>query len=230
MSRDILGVGAVIAGLIAAVVLLARKKPPPSGRVPPCDGIGDPDMDGYVTDADIALLEQFIMGTITPTAEEFRRADVNGDGLLNALDMTLMERYIAGLDDTFPACTVVTEPILIGAYVFCPYEFSGSWSGSLDAEAADPDFWGAHQGGIIASAPVGTKVALWVLLANYGDAWGEREVWCRLGQGIHKLTVGLDPGYATWVVYQVGSSTPRVMDIWIDYEGPAEIITTFPFV
>ncbi len=60
----------------------------------PADGKGDVDMDGYVTMNDSNLVQQFILGTRIPTTEEFRRADMNGDGRISVADMTAISRYI----------------------------------------------------------------------------------------------------------------------------------------
>lgn len=90
-----------------ALYFLGRKKAPAGAKKSPCGGVGDPNMDGWVSQADIALTQQFIMGTITPTAEQFRRADVNGDGMVNMGDVIRMERYLLGLDSTFPVCSQV---------------------------------------------------------------------------------------------------------------------------
>lgn len=139
--------------------------------------------------------------------------------------------YQGKFDLMMEEVVVPTVPdIRIAAYVFCPYQYGGSWTGRLDHEAADPSFWGEHQGGIITSAPVGMAVSLWVLIANYGDARGSRTIRYRINGGGYHHTVSLDPGYATWVQHFLSSTTPKIKTIYLDYQEPTEVITTFPFV
>lgn len=85
-----------------------------ASRIAPVDGIGDINLDGYVDDADILLLKQFIVGILTPTDEQYRRADTNGDGTLNALDITTMELYMYSVIDTFPASLKEAKPGRLG--------------------------------------------------------------------------------------------------------------------
>ena len=87
-----------ILGLMAAagigLGIWYATRTPHEGRIAPADGRGDVDMDGWVTQADVNLIQQIILGTFTPTAEQFRRADIKVDGLVNAIDLVATKRYI----------------------------------------------------------------------------------------------------------------------------------------
>lgn len=93
-----------IAAVGGAVWLLAPKEELGVRRRPPCDGIGDPDMDGWITQQDIEFVTAIIAGTITPSDEELRRADVNGDGVLNSQDLLIVNSYLLGNIGSFPVC------------------------------------------------------------------------------------------------------------------------------
>lgn len=94
------------------------KTPSPTfspGRPSPCNGIGDVNDDKVVNEADVLLVLRYIAGLDNPTAEQLRRANVDGVdsngnpasgiGSLNLSDVLSIRRYIAGLDNsTFPAC------------------------------------------------------------------------------------------------------------------------------
>lgn len=60
---------------------------------------GNPD--GQIGAADVTVLQRFVLGTLTPTSEEFEAADVaplgNPDGILNAADILLLQRAVIGL-------------------------------------------------------------------------------------------------------------------------------------
>lgn len=73
-------------------------------RKPPCGNYGDIDNDGYVTEADSTLVQQYLAGLVSLTEEQLARADVNGDGVVYTPDLTLIAQYAAGLIDTFPVC------------------------------------------------------------------------------------------------------------------------------
>ena len=100
MEKSLMSMMIAIVGVAALAQVLQSLMT--TGRQAPADGRGDIDMDGLVTENDLALLMDFITTVRTPTDEEFRRADVNCDGTLNTLDVTLLERYIGGID--FPPC------------------------------------------------------------------------------------------------------------------------------
>jgi len=74
-------------------------------RASPCNGLGDIDQDGYVTEADAQLALKIAVGSYKPTAEEFRRADVDRNNVVLSSDGLYILRYAQGLIDTFPGCT-----------------------------------------------------------------------------------------------------------------------------
>jgi len=82
-------------GLVGVLAALAWAAPP----APPSE-IGDLNDDGAVDYDDLAILQNYIAGVpiseISPLSEaEFlRRADVNGDGVVNALDIPALEDLI----------------------------------------------------------------------------------------------------------------------------------------
>ncbi|WP_240415976.1 dockerin type I domain-containing protein [Paenibacillus periandrae] len=57
---------------------------------------GDLTGDGKVTPADILLVNQYILGKITFTAEQIEIADMNGDGVVNAADTAIMMNIYLG--------------------------------------------------------------------------------------------------------------------------------------
>lgn len=85
--------------------------PTPTGvpKPSPCNGIGDVNSDGYVTEADALLVLRQLAGFENFTAEQQRRANVNGGALDNG-DALSIRRFIAGLDTTFLACPTPTPP------------------------------------------------------------------------------------------------------------------------
>ena len=72
-------------------------------RVAPSSGLGDVDGDGFVTQDDITLVEKFILGTVTPTVEQTRRANLRGNGSLDMGIVVIMQNYINGTIDKFPS-------------------------------------------------------------------------------------------------------------------------------
>lgn len=94
---------------------------PVEDRVSPCSGIGDPDMDGYVTSADVDVIGSMIGETwdTTSNLEQFRRADTDGTGKITMSDLAQVGNYISGGIDTFPACSLA--PMLVTEFtVACP--------------------------------------------------------------------------------------------------------------
>jgi hypothetical protein len=74
-------------------------------RIPP-DGtdFGDIDDDGLVTEDDITLIGEYLLDLREFTEEEFKRANLFGDGICSIQNILLIESYIYGLIDTFPVC------------------------------------------------------------------------------------------------------------------------------
>lgn len=60
-------------------------------------GNGDVNKTGSLTGADITQVNRFLLFGTNFTAEQYARADVNGDGLVNSLDITLMRQAILGI-------------------------------------------------------------------------------------------------------------------------------------
>lgn len=63
---------------------------------------GDLDMDGEVTMEDYKLVFKYWGGHIDLTPEQLIRADVNGDGVVDDIDVSLIADYINGTIDKFP--------------------------------------------------------------------------------------------------------------------------------
>jgi len=68
------------------------------GNPPPITPDGDVNEDGLVTVADLALLEQIVLGLVTPTADQISHGDVAPDGIpdgvLNVADVERLGRMI----------------------------------------------------------------------------------------------------------------------------------------
>lgn len=60
------------------------------------DELGDVDGDGQITNLDALLLLYAINDKYNMTAEEFARADLNGDGVLSAAEALMILRYVSG--------------------------------------------------------------------------------------------------------------------------------------
>ncbi len=78
----------------------------------PCSPYGDVDNDGWITEADGTMTGRIVVGLITPTPEQERRADVTNDGAVTTSDTVKILRYVQGLDDTFPVCGELPAPEL----------------------------------------------------------------------------------------------------------------------
>jgi hypothetical protein len=57
---------------------------------------GDINDDGVIDSADLQLLAQHIIWTITLTGDDFLAADVNDSGTLDSADMQLVAQYLVG--------------------------------------------------------------------------------------------------------------------------------------
>jgi type II secretory pathway pseudopilin PulG len=68
-----------------------------------CDSYGDINRDGVVTGDDEDMIAYLIFGGGDEDQRE--RADVNGDGLINALDITTISNFVACVTNTFPVCS-----------------------------------------------------------------------------------------------------------------------------
>ncbi len=89
--------------------------------------IGDLDDDGVLTTNDLNILEKYVGGypisQISPLtkAEFLRRADVNGDGKINALDITALERLLEAPSAQCPL-SVSASPSSGGSVTRSPYK------------------------------------------------------------------------------------------------------------
>lgn len=72
------------------------------GRRPPPGGEGDVNMDGWVNEEDKVLVQEYLVGSATLTAEQLRRADVSGDGAVTIGDALLIAQYYDHQIDSFP--------------------------------------------------------------------------------------------------------------------------------
>lgn len=84
----------------------------PPSRNPPCGIYGDVNADGLVTcsgtattDDDDSLAIKYFGGNPIPTADQKKRADVNGNCSLDSVDSFLIQNYVRRTIDTFPACS-----------------------------------------------------------------------------------------------------------------------------
>ena len=95
-------------------------------------------------------------------------------------------------------------------YFFAYYEASGEVRGSMgfDLRAIYPP---------ITSAPAGSMVSLWVRIANYGGARGQRQVKCLYRGAISSHTPSLDPGEVVWVQFVTLATAPGTMEYIVDY-------------
>lgn len=77
---------------------------------PPCGNYGDVNGDGAVTKADAELALDHWMGYIVLTEEALLRADVDGDGVVDWYDASLIYGFIQGGILTFPVCPLRVPP------------------------------------------------------------------------------------------------------------------------
>ena len=94
--------------IIGAIIWFAKRTeteaaPEPLSRPSPCGDMGDVDGDGFVTENDAKLI---MTSRRTLTPDQLRRADVNGDGMVDVLDSLVIAQYAVGDRDTFPVCSM----------------------------------------------------------------------------------------------------------------------------
>lgn len=91
--------------------------PTPTGRPLACGRYGDINQDKVISQTDAQQILKYIVRSITFTNEQKIAADVNKDGRINILDAVLIQQYIAGKINTFPACIAPTPtPIQVVKY------------------------------------------------------------------------------------------------------------------
>lgn len=83
-------------------------------REAPPDGLGDVNGDGWVDSTDVGLIQQHLATLIILTSEQRRRADVDGNGVINIVDVLMVSYYILGRIDIFPASALVLRPARLG--------------------------------------------------------------------------------------------------------------------
>lgn len=93
-----------IIGFLAAFSLLFNFYQVEPRVLSPCDSYGDVNKDGFITEDDSRLIEEFVVGRTTLTEEQKVRADVNQDKKVNIADAMIISQFIKGQRDTLPAC------------------------------------------------------------------------------------------------------------------------------
>ncbi len=87
--------------------------PTPTPQVmvkPPCQQYGDANLDGYISNSDIELIQKFIVNLEIPNSSQKKFSDVNGDGQLTVSDLVLVRSILAGTISTFPVCSSPSTP------------------------------------------------------------------------------------------------------------------------
>jgi beta propeller repeat protein len=171
-------------------------------RNPPCGSFGDVDLDGYVTQSDAEMVTQYDVGLITLTDEQKRRADVNHDRSVDAVDALFILQYAQDLRDTFPVCdtTLSSTPAVRdqGTYTPGSTSLSASWS-SYDAESGIAEYQYA-----IGTSKGATNVAGWT---SVGTATSVTKTGLKLVNGkIYYFSVKAKNGAGLWskVGYSAG--------------------------
>jgi hypothetical protein len=101
-------------------------------RLSPCPPIGDVNSDGVVSQVDHDVARSFVLTTVAPTSAQKRAADVNGDGVVSSADLELITRYIAGIINTFGACTQQPSTTQPSITVLTPTQYGSSYFKSGD--------------------------------------------------------------------------------------------------
>lgn len=82
--------------------------PTPATKNPPCSGLGDVNLDGVISQDDIAWIREQVAGTRNFTDEQSRKADVNGDNNITNIDSLKVSAYLQGIVATFDICLPIT--------------------------------------------------------------------------------------------------------------------------
>jgi len=88
--------------------------PTPGAKLSPCNGFGDVNMDGIITEADATDTLRIVANLPSLQGapysnEQKRRANVDTrNNNVTSVDALMIKRYIAGLDNTFRACSQPT--------------------------------------------------------------------------------------------------------------------------
>ncbi|MCX6802789.1 MAG: dockerin type I repeat-containing protein [Candidatus Diapherotrites archaeon] len=75
------------------------------GKVPPCGGYGDVEIDNCVQMRDVTWVSEYVGGTRSFDATQKKNADVDGSGNITIVDAQMIEAYVNGLIPTFLVCT-----------------------------------------------------------------------------------------------------------------------------
>lgn len=130
-------------------------------KVSPCPPIGDINGDKVITEADSQAVLQIVAALPpyqNPTADQIKRADVNGDGRVMSSDALRILRYIKGMDTTFKACFAsVPQPNLgIESISFPPNPYAPKLVGdSIDLDVVIKNYGTVD---ILGDSPSITKV------------------------------------------------------------------------
>lgn len=73
-------------------------------RVSPCEGLGDLDLDGFITYSDYDYLKNNL-NILLRKPEQFVSADLNKDGVLDSLDLKELEDFLNEKTNTFSGCS-----------------------------------------------------------------------------------------------------------------------------
>ena len=70
-----------------------------------CEGYGDVDFDGVVTENDYNMIADHVTGFAPLTGEALQRANVKGYGEVDSSDLQLVQQYLDHIIDRFPVCS-----------------------------------------------------------------------------------------------------------------------------
>jgi hypothetical protein len=75
--------------MVSLVVLLFIALEIPVDRSAPC-GSGDVNRDSVLSQADLDLMQDYLLHVKLPSVAQLQDSDINGDGRLNSCDLTLL--------------------------------------------------------------------------------------------------------------------------------------------
>jgi len=70
----------------------------------PCESFGDIDRDGFVTQDDVEMVLNYVVGDIRLDRKQKTRAEVDGNKKVDAVDALLILQYVERTRSTFPVC------------------------------------------------------------------------------------------------------------------------------
>ncbi len=104
-GRSLLGESAYVCPSPTPIPQITVVKDGSNVRRTPCGVIGDVNSDRKISNADIESILKLLANKWPATRAQTKRADVNNDGQINMQDTVELRRYLAGLSDTFLACS-----------------------------------------------------------------------------------------------------------------------------